>query len=86
MLGGKGFVFEQSFPKEDPKALVLDEKEYAVQVNSKIVCRVMIPTSLSEKEIEAFALNLPEVAEKAAGKTVRKCIVVLGRLVNLIVG
>ncbi len=86
MLGGKGFVFEQPFPKEDQAALVLDEKEYAVQVNSKIVCRVMIPTAYSEKEIEEYVQTLPEVAEKTAGKSVKKCIVVLGRLVNLIVG
>ena len=86
MLGGKGFVFEQAFPKEDPAALVLDEKEYAVQVNSKIVCRVNIPTSFSEKEIGEYVEALPEISEKIAGKTVKKCIVVLGRLVNLIVG
>ncbi len=85
-LGGKGSVFEQPFPKADHAALVLDEKEYAVQVNSKIVCRVKIPTSYSEKEIEEYVGKLPEIAERIAGKTVRKCIVVLGRLVNLIVG
>lgn len=85
-LGGKYSVFEESYPKEDPAALVLDEKEYAVQVNSKIVCKTMIGSSATNDEIEAHALALPEVREKTAGKTVRKCIVVPGRLVNLIVG
>ena len=36
-LGNKTFVFEETYPKENPEALVLDEKEYAVQINSRIV-------------------------------------------------
>lgn len=86
MIGGKDFVIEESYPVADPKALVLDEKEYAVQVNSRMVCKAMLATSLSQEEIEQHVLALAEVQEKLAGKTVKKCIVVPGRLVNLIVG
>ena len=85
-LGGKDFVFEEEYPVADEKALTLDEKEYAVQVNSKMACRAMIPTSATEEEVKAIVLALPEVQEKTAGKSVKKCIVVPGRLVNLIVG
>ncbi len=85
-IGGKGFLLEQEYPKEDPAALILDEKEYAVQINSKIVCKAMIPASYTNEEIEAFALALPEVKARLEGKTVKKCVVVPGRLVNLIVG
>lgn len=85
-IEGKGSVFEQSYPIADEKALHLDEKEYAVQVNSKMACRAMLPTSATEEEVKALVLDLPEVQEKMAGKSVKKCIVVPGRLVNLIVG
>ena len=85
-IEGKGSVFEQSYPVADKKALHLDEKEYAVQVNSKMACRAMLPTSATEEEVKALVLDLPEVQEKMAGKSVKKCIVVPGRLVNLIVG
>ena len=85
-IEGKGSVFEQSYPVADEKALHLDEKEYAVQVNSKMACRAMLPTSATEEEAKALVLDLPEVQEKMAGKSVKKCIVVPGRLVNLIVG
>ncbi len=84
--GGKGFVLEQPFPREDPEALRLDEKEYAVQINSKIVCKAMIPSDLDRDAVEAFVLALPEIAARTAGKAVKKCVVVPGRLVNLIVG
>ncbi len=85
-LGGKYSVFDESYPVEDEAALVLDEKEYAVQVNSKIVCKAMLPATATNEEIENAALALAEVQERTAGKTVKKCIVVPGRLVNLIVG
>ena len=57
-----------------------------MQVNSKMACRAMLPTSPTEEETKALVLALPEVQEKTAGKTVKKVIVVPGRLVNLIVG
>ncbi len=86
ILGEKNSVFLQNFPKENPDALVLDEKEYAVQMNSKIVCKAMLPANGSQDEIQSLALALPEVQERMEGKSLKKCIVVTGRLVNLIVG
>lgn len=86
ILGNKESVFKQAFPKENPDALVLDETEYAIQVNSKIVCKTMISSSLTNDEIEAKVLVIPEVIDRIAGKSVKKFIVVKGRLVNLIVG
>ena len=46
----------------------------------------MIANGMNNEEIEAYVLTLPEVQEKLAGKPVKKCIVVKGRLVNLIAG
>ena len=86
IMGGKNSVFTESYPKEDEAALVLDETEYAVQVNSKIVCRAMIANGMTNEEIEEKVKALPEVTARMEGKTVKKCIVVPGRLVNLIVG
>ncbi len=84
--GERGFIVEQRYPTENAAALVLDEKEYAVQVNSKIVTKAMIPSSYTGSEVETFVMGLPEVVERVAGKTVKKCVVVPGRLVNLIIG
>lgn len=84
--GNKESVFKQTFPQENPDALVLDETEYAVQVNSRIVCKTMIANGLSNDEIEAKVLVLPEVVDRIANQSVKKFIVVKGRLINLIVG
>ncbi len=85
ILGEKEFIFEQSYPKEDPAALVKDETEYAVQVNSKIVVRAMIANGMSNTEIESYVSTLPEVVERIDNKQIKKCIVVPNRLINLIV-
>ena len=46
----------------------------------------MIAKGLTDEEIQATVTAQPEIAEQIAGKTVKKCIIVKGRLVNLIVG
>ncbi len=85
-MGGKGFVFEQNFPVEDEEKLKLDESEYAVQVNSKMVVKAMIANGLSNEEVQGIVCAMPEVQSRIGDKSVKKCIVVAGRLVNLIVG
>ena len=85
-FGNKRSVFLESYPIVDEQALVKDEVEYAVQVNSKIKAKMMISESLSDEEIQAAACAHPDVSALVEGKTVRKCIIVKGRLINLIVG
>ena len=86
ITGHKDSVFLESYPLIDEKALIKDEVEYAVQINSKIKAKIMIAEGLSDEEIQNLVANTPEIAEQIAGKTIRKCIIVKGRLVNLIVG
>lgn len=86
MLGHKESVFEESYPTVNESALIKDETEYAVQINSKIRAKIMIAKNLSNEEIQAIACSDPEIAPLLEGKTIKKCIVVPGRLVNLIVG
>ncbi len=86
LIGGKNSVFEQSYPLADSAKLVQDEKEYALQVNSRIVCRANFATALSDDELVAAALALPAVQDRLEGKSVKKHIIVKDRLINFIVG
>ena len=85
-FGNKRSVFLESYPLVDEQALVKDEVEYAVQVNSRIKAKMMIPEGLSDEEIQALACKHEEVAPHLDGKAVKKCIIVKGRLINLIIG
>ena len=86
IIGEKGSVHEEAYPAVNEAALVKSEIEYAVQVNSKIKAKMMLAESLTNEEIQAQVSAHPEVAPLLEGKSVKKCIVVKGRLVNLIVG
>ena len=63
-----------------------NEVEIVVQVNGKIADRVLISRDMEEAAMQETALALDKVKEAIAGKTVRKVIVVKGKLVNLVVG
>ncbi|MDD4839531.1 MAG: leucine--tRNA ligase [Clostridia bacterium] len=82
MLGGKYSIFNLSYPVCDEKALVRDEIEYAVQINSKMRGRVVISSSASNEEIEKIALN--EVKDSLGDATVKKIIIIPKRLINII--
>ena len=86
MTGHKTSVFDERYPVADESALVRDETEYAVQINSKIKAKMMIAKNLTNEEIQSAVCADPQITPLLEGKTVKKCIVVPNRLVNLIVG
>lgn len=86
ICGHKESVFLERYPLVDEQALVKDEVEYAVQINSKIKAKMMISENLSEAEIQETVCANPEIAELLVGKSIKKCIIVKGRLINLIIG
>ncbi len=85
MLGNKTSIFKAGYPKHDESKLVKQEIEIVIQVNSKIVDKLVISTSASIKEMETLAKETAKVKEKLAGKTIIKAIAIPKRLVNFIV-
>ncbi|HZX80346.1 MAG TPA: class I tRNA ligase family protein, partial [Lysobacter sp.] len=74
------------FPQVDPAALVRDAVTLAVQVNGKLRGTIEVPVDMSREAIEAAALAEPGVAKFLDGQTVRKLIVVPGKIVNIVAG
>lgn len=85
MRGGKTSVFLSSFPKCDETKLVKNEIEYALQINSRVKAKVMLSASKDVKALEKEALALPEVQELISGLSVKKTIVIPGRIINFVV-
>lgn len=83
-LGMSYSVFNESWPVFDSSALVKDEVEIAIQVNGKIKAKIDVPTSLDEEGIKAASLENETIKATLEGKTVRKVIVIKGRLVNIV--
>ena len=73
----------EPWPTYDPALLVEDTIEIAVQVNGKVRDVIRIPRDADPATVEKAALAAPKAQPYLAGKTIRKVIVVPGRLVNI---
>ncbi len=57
-----------------------------MQVNGKLRARIVVPADADGPQIEAAAREDSRIAALLEGKTIRKVIVVPGKLVNFVVG
>ncbi|MEO6823662.1 MAG: leucine--tRNA ligase [Nitrosospira sp.] len=78
-------LLDQSWPQADRTALVQDEIELVVQVNGKLRGQILVAIDAQREEIERLALESDPVQKFVAGKTVKKMVLVPGRLVNIVV-
>jgi len=75
---------EQRWPELDESLLVESEIQLIVQVNGKLRARIQVPADVSKEDAEKAALADENVTAHTNGKTVRKVIVVPGKLVNIV--
>lgn len=83
-LGHESVVIDESWPVADKAAMVQDNIEMMVQVNGKLRGKVKVAVDADKASIEAMAQENDHVKAHIEGKTVRKIIVVPGRLVNIV--
>ncbi len=80
----KTLVSEEPWPAYDPAAMVVEEVEMIIQVNGKLRDKLTVPVGIAEEDMKAAALGSSRAQEFIAGLTVRKTIVVPGKLVNIV--
>lgn len=85
-LGKDGAVVNAPWPKVDESALKVSAIELVVQVNGKLRGRIQVPVEANKDAILATARSDENVLRFLEGKTIRKEILVPGKLVNLVVG
>ena len=85
VLGHSDAAVDQPWPGVDTDALAQDQIEIVVQVNGKLRGRVTVDNGAEDRIVEQAALTEPNVQRFIDGKTVRKVIVVPGKLVNVVV-
>ena len=85
ILGSKGSIFNSKFPECDESALVLDQVEVAVQINSKMRAKLMVPNSPTEEVVKELIFADEKLSAELEGKTIKKLIIVPNRLINIIV-
>ena len=83
--GHREAMIDARWPSVDAAALVRDTLELVVQVNGKLRAKISVAADAAKDAIEEQALADEHVIRHTEGKTVRKVIVVPGRLVNIVV-
>ena len=84
-LGHESTVCGADYPVFEEKHLVEDSVKYPVSVNGKKRDLIEVPAGSPKEEVEKLALGLESMQKWLEGKTVRRVIVVPGRMVNIVV-
>ncbi|OSM00140.1 leucine--tRNA ligase [Magnetofaba australis] len=83
-LGYADDLCNHAWPEADAEALVKDVITIILQVNGKLRDRLEVAPDIAKDELEKLALANDKAAAHIEGKTVRKVVVVPGRLVNIV--
>ncbi len=83
-LGKAGAIIDAQWPAVDESALVQDSLTLVVQVNGKLRGQIEVPADASREAVEAQARANENVVRFTEGLTIRKVIVVPGKLVNIV--
>jgi len=83
-LGNQNTITYEDWPTYDETKLVEDEVEVVIQVMGKVRSKIKVAKDMSKDELETVALEDEKIKQWIEGKTVRKVIVVPGKLVNIV--
>ena len=85
LTGQEQTIAYRAWPTYDPACLVESTVELPVQVNGKLRDKLVVPVGCSAAEIEQLALASEKVRPFTEGKTIKKIIVVPGKVVSIAV-
>ena len=77
-------ILSAAWPAVDEAALARDEIDIVIQVNGKVRAKIAVSADASKDDIQEIALAHENVQRFTEGTTIRKIIVVPGKLVNVV--
>jgi leucyl-tRNA synthetase len=83
-LGYTFSVTRAVFPSYNVEYLQEEEHEYPVSINGKTKCKISLPASLSNEEIEYRVLSNPSIQKYFGGKKPQKVIIVPKKIINIV--
>ncbi|WP_339644673.1 leucine--tRNA ligase [uncultured Porticoccus sp.] len=83
-LGHTDSLLDTPWPVPDQAALTKSTLQMVVQVNGKLRAQIDVPVDADRQSIEDSALSHENVLRFTTGQTIRKVIVVPGKLVNIV--
>ena len=86
LLGKDDSVHTASWSKHEPEALIADEITLVIQINGKKRGDLQVPAQLDKAGLEKYARESDVAQRHIEDKTIKKVIVVPGKLVNFVIG
>ena len=86
MIGNRPSISQQPWPAWDENMATDEEVELVIQINGKLRGKLMISTGLPDERVREIALKDRKIAEAIGQKSIRKVIIIKGRLVNIVIG
>lgn len=77
-------IFKQPWPAFDEALIKSDTVEYAVQVCGKLRGRVVVPADATEAQVQEAAMEDEAIRRFLEGKSIKKVIVIKGKLINIV--
>jgi leucyl-tRNA synthetase len=84
ILGNEGTVCDAEFPVCNEAYLVESTVKYPVSFNGKVRFTLELPANMAKEEVEKAALSDDKTAAHLQGATIKKVIVVPGKIVNIV--
>jgi leucyl-tRNA synthetase len=84
LLGNKDTVLNASFSKFDEQYLIESSFSYPISINGKVRAQMEFALDVPKEEIEKVVLASEVVQKWTEGKTPKKVIVVIGKIVNVV--
>ncbi|SFF07300.1 leucine--tRNA ligase [Thermophagus xiamenensis] len=85
LLGHTSSIIDAPWPKSDDQYLKDDTVVYPVSFNGKMRFKLEMPADAKKEELEKAALEHEAANKWLEGKTVRKVIIVPGKIINIVV-
>ena len=85
ILGNKGSIHLEPWPKYEEKLLADETCTIVVQVNGKVRASIEVNTNSTQKEVEDKGLADSNVSKYTEGKKPKKVIYVPGRILNIVI-
>ncbi len=85
LYGHNQSLAHEPWPEADERLLVEETFEYPVSFNGKLRFKIELPLSLAEEEVREALLATEKTVRYLEGKSLRKVIVVPGKIINVVV-
>jgi len=83
-LGHQTAVVNELWPTFNEDLMVDATLEIVIQINGKLRARLNVAANIDEETLKELAFNEPKIAKLIAEQTIKKTIVVPGKLINIV--